>query len=69
MDSNGICPKCGGYMFWQLYEGEMRAFCPCEILEASLKVSVKDFCKDLVGEYRDFNIFLKEIKKDWKSGQ
>ena len=63
MDSDkDICPKCGGLMFWQMFEGEMRAFCPCEILQESLNVSVEDFCKDLIGEYRDLTIFLMEMK-------
>lgn len=36
MDSDkDRCPKCGGLMFWQMYEGEMRAFCPCEFVEES----------------------------------
>jgi len=57
-----ICPKCGGTKFWQMFNGKMQSFCPCEILQESLNVSVEDFCKDLMGEYRDLTIFLMEMK-------
>lgn len=32
-DEENVCPKCGGMKFWQVYEGEMRSFCPCEFVE------------------------------------
>lgn len=59
-----ICPKCGGTKFWQMFNGKMQSFCPCELLQESLTDPVNDFCKDLVVEYKDLNIFLNEVRAD-----
>lgn len=34
MNEEDTCRKCGGIKFWQTYKGKLRAFCPCEVMEA-----------------------------------
>ncbi len=34
LEDKDTCSICGGLKFWQVYQGKLRAFCPCEIVEA-----------------------------------